>query len=454
MSRALTAQDVPAQRERLTQLVERVLSEARAQGASAAEANVDVAQGLSVTVRLGEVETVEHNRDKGLGVTVYFGEHSGSASSSDLTDAAIRDTVRAACTIAKFTAADPFSGLADAAELARDIPDLDLHHPWDLSVDDAIALATRIEDAARAVDKRIVNSEGASVSSNQGYGVYGNSHGFIGALASTRHSTSCAVIGQAAKTKSDGMQRDYWYSAARDARDLEAAESIGVQAAKRTLRRLDARKLKTCQAPVIFEAPVATSLLSHFISAIRGGALYRRSSFLLDAAGTPVFAPHVNIGEQPHLRKALGSAPFDHEGVATRARELVKDGVLQGYVLDSYSARKLGLKTTGNAGGVHNLTIASGAKDLNALMKDVGKGLLVTELIGFGINGVTGDYSRGAAGFWIEHGEIQYPVEEITIAGNLKDMYRNLIAVGSDVDTRGNIRTGSILIGNMTIAGG
>ena len=433
----------------LRALVARILDEAKQQGASAAEANADVGQGLSVTVRLGEVETVEHNRDKGLAVTVYFGDRSGSASTSDFSDAAVRDTVRAACTIAKYTAADPFSGLADPELLARDIPDLDLYHPWPLTTEQAIDLARACETHAREHDKRIVNSEGATVGSHSGHGVYGNSNGFLGALASTRHSLSCAVVAQDAQ----GMQRDYWYTSARAAGDLISAEAVGVQAAVRTVRRLGARKLKTCQVPVIYEAPIASSLLSHFIGAIRGTSLYRRSSFLLDHVGKPVFAPHVHIFEQPHLRRGQGSAPFDNDGVATRARDIVRDGVLQGYVLDTYSARKLGLVTTGNAGGVHNLEIAAGALDLGGLLKQMQQGLLVTELIGFGVNNVTGDYSRGAAGFWVEHGEIQYPVEEITIAGNLKQMYRDLIAVGNDVDTRGNIRTGSILIGNMTVAG-
>ena len=443
------AADVRAEQPRLTDLVSRILEEAKRQGASAAEANADIGQGLSVNVRLGEVETVEHNRDKGLAVTVYFGDKSGSASTSDFSDEAVRDTVRAACTIAKYTAADPFAGLADPARLARDIPDLDLYHPWALTVDAAIERAQECEARARAVDARITNSEGASVASHSGIGVYGNSHGFLGAAASTRHSVSCAVVAQ----DDAGMQRDYWYASARAAEDLPAVTSVGEQAAQRAVRRLGARKVKTCQVPVIFEAPIATSLLSHFISAIRGTNLYRRTSFLLDRLGQPIFSAHVEIGEDPHQKRGPGSAAFDNDGVATQSRALVQGGVLQGYVLDTYSARKLKMETTGNAGGVHNLYIAPGSADLAALLRQMGKGLLVTELIGFGVNNVTGDYSRGAAGFWVEHGEIQYPVEEITIAGNLKEMYRQLAAVGSDVDTRGNIRTGSILIERMTVAG-
>jgi PmbA protein len=438
-----------ASAEQLKALVGDVLAEAKRQGASSAEASVSVNQGLSVTVRLGEVETVEHNRDKGLALTLFFGKQSGSASTSDLSPAAVRDCVRAAATIARYTAADEFSGLADPDQLAREIPDLDLYYPWNPSVEQAIELSLACEDAARAVDARITNSEGATVYSYESTDVYGNSHGFLGATATTRHGMSCAVIGQ----DDSGMQRDYWYTAARDRADLEAATAVGRKAAERSVRRLGGRKLSTRQTPVIYEAPVASSLLSHFVSAIRGTSLYRRSSFLLDHLGKPVFAPQVRIHEQPFLKKALGSTPFDNDGVAPANRDLVRDGILQGYVLDVYSARKLGLRSTGNAGGVHNLTIQPGDQDLAGLLRQMGTGLLVTELIGFGVNGVTGDYSRGAAGFWVENGTIQYPVEEITIAGNLKDMFRGLVAVGNDVDRNGNIRTGSILIESMTLAG-
>ena len=375
---------------------------------------------------------------------------SGSASTSDLGLAALRDTVRAAASIARYTAADEFSGLPDRAALATNIPDLDLYHPWNPSVESAITLAQTCESAARDADPRIQNSEGASLSSHEGLEVYGNSLGFLGAVSATRHSLSCAVIGQ----DDSGMQRDYWYTTARSKADLEVADAVGRQAAQRTLRRLGARKLKTCQTPVIYEAPVAASLLSHFIGAVRGSSLYRQASFLLDHLGKPVFAPLVRIYEQPHLPRGLGSAPFDNEGVATRDRDLVRDGILQGYVLDCYSARKLGMQTTGNAGGVHNLSIESGPRDLPALLKTMHTGLLITELIGFGVNNVTGDYSRGAAGFWVEQGEIQYPVEEITVAGNLKDMFRHIREIGNDVDRRGSTRTGSILIENMTVAGG
>ncbi|MHB8742368.1 MAG: metalloprotease PmbA [Sulfuricaulis sp.] len=438
-------------RARLSAVVEQVLAEAKKSGASAAEAGVNLNQGLSVTVRLSEVETVEHTRDKGIGVTVYFGQRSGSASTSDFSPAALRETVRAACTIAKYTAEDDCSGLADPDRLARDIPDLDLYHPWNPSMEQAITLARTAETVARAADPRITNSEGASLSTHEGLEVYGNSHGFLGTVAATRHSLSLSVIAQ----DEHGMQRDYWYTVARHPQGLESPETVGQQAARRSLRRLGSCQLATRECPVLFEAPVASSLLSHLVSAVRGASLYRQASFLLDALGQPIFADFVRIHEQPHLKGAAGSAAFDNEGVATRPRDLVRKGILEGYVLDSYSARKLKLMTTGNAGGVHNLSIAPGPGllDLAGLLRQMRTGLLVTEMIGFGVNIVTGDYSRGAAGFWVENGEIAFPVEEITIAGNLRDMFRNIRAAGNDVDTRGNLCSGSILIENMTVAG-
>jgi len=435
---------------RLKGVVQAALEEARRLGASSAEASANLSQGLALTVRLGEVETVEHTRDQGLAVTVFFGQRTGSASTSDLRPEAVRESVRAAASIARFTAEDPYAGLPDLAALAREIPDLDLYHPWRPGTDEAIARAVRCEDTARAVDPRISNSEGASLSAYEAVEAYGNSLGFLADTPYTRQSLSCAVI---AEDASGNMQRDYWYSTARAVEDLEPETVIGRRAAERTLRRLNGRKLDTRKAAVLFEAPVATSLLGHFIGAIRGASLYRGASFLLNQLGQPVFAPHVRIHEQPFLKRGLGSTPFDSEGVAPRNRDIVKDGVLQGYVLDTYSARKLGMQTTGNSGGVHNLTLESGAQDFDALLRTLGTGLLVTELIGFGVNTVTGDYSRGAAGFWVENGVIAYPVEEITIAGRLQDMFRHIVAVGRDIDTRGNIRCGSILIENMTIAG-
>lgn len=438
-----------AVRERLSDVVEATLAEAKRQGASAAEVGLNIAQGLSVTVRLGEVETVEYTRDKGMGVTVYFGQRSGSASTTDLAPVAVRETVRAACSIARYTAEDDCAGLADPARLAKVIPNLDLYHPWNPSMDEAIDLARACESTARRIDRRIANSEGATAASYEGLDLYGNSHGFLGVTAATRHSLSCSVIAQ----DTAGMQRDYWYSVARAAPGLETPATVGERAARRALQRLDARKLSTRQCPVVYEAPVAASLLSHFVGAVRGSSLYRRASFLLDHIGRKVFADHVRIHEQPHLKKALGSAAYDGEGVATQGRDVVRDGVLLGYVLDSYSARKLKMDTTGNAGGVHNLTIDSGDKDLAGLLRTMGRGLLITELIGFGVNNVTGDYSRGAAGFWVENGEIQHAVEEITVAGKLPEIFRGFVDVGNDVDVRSNVRTGSVLIDNLTVAG-
>lgn len=433
----------------IQKLVHNLLDEARAQGASAAEAAVSMGSGLNVTVRMGAVETVEYNRDKGLGVTVYFGQRKGSASTTDFEAAAVKETVAAACAIAKYTAEDDCSGLADANLMARAIPDLELFFPWTINADQAIVLARNCEDAARAVDKRITNSEGATVSSQQGARVYANSHGFVGAYPTTRHSVSCCVIGQDGEV----MQRDYWYSSARDAGDMQDAAAIGTLAAQRTLRRLNGRRLSTRQAPVIFEADVAGSVLGSFVSAIRGGNLYRKSTFLLDSLGTQVFPAWLSLHEDPYIKKGLASAPFDNEGVATHAHDLVRDGVVKSYVLDSYAARKLGMQTTGNAGGTHNLIVSHGERDLNALLRQMDTGLLVTELLGHGVNLTNGDYSRGASGFWVERGEIQYPVEEITIAGNLKTMFQNIVAIANDVDLRKNLRTGSLLIERMTIAG-
>ncbi len=427
------------------------LSKARILGATQAEADVSLQKGLTTTVRLGEVETVEYQRDRGMGITVYFGQRKGSASTADLSAKAVAETVEKACDIARYTAEDDCAGLADPEELARDIPDLDLDHPWALAPEEAVERARACEAAGRDVDSRITNSEGASVGSHRGVRVYGNSHGFLAGYPSTSHSVSCVLLAQAG----DDMQRDYWYSSARDARDLESVESIGRKAGERAVQRLGARKLATQKARVLYAPEVARGLIGHFLSAVRGSSQYRKSSFLLGAAGKQVFPSFIELRERPHIRKALGSSPFDGEGVATRDRELVADGVLQGYVLGSYSARKLGLKTTGNAGGTHNLLVESktGGVDIAALMKQLGTGLLVTELMGQGVNGVTGDYSRGASGFWIENGVPTYPVHEITIAGNLKTMYDNIAAIGSDVDTRGGVRVGSILISEMTIAG-
>ena len=422
---------------------------AKKSGASGSEVALSRSAGLDVNVRLGEVETIEHTRDNSLGVTVYFGHCKGSASSTDFTQAAIRETVEAACRIARHTAQDEFAGLADAERMAIDPPDLDLHHPWSITADDAIAIALETETAARDHDARITNSDGASVSRHEGDYVYGNSHGFLEGYSSSRNSVSCVVIAE----DSSGMQRGYWYSTGCDPAGLEPASQIGLTAARRTVRRLGARKLDTRNAPVLYDADIARGVVGHFVAAVRGANLYRKASFLVDRLGERVMADHLRIHEQPHLRGALASASFDGEGVATAPRDLVTDGVLRGYVLDSYSARKLGMSTTGNAGGIHNLTVDPGSKSLDELLAEMDTGLLVTELMGMGINIVTGDYSRGASGFWVEGGEIAYPVEEITIAGNLADMFLGIREVGSDVDARGAIRTGPILVEQMTIAG-
>jgi len=436
---------------RQQRMAEDALDEAHGLGATSAEVAVSSSTGLGVNVRMGEVETIEHTRDKALGVTVYVGHKKGSASTTDFSSTAIKECVAAACGIARHTAEDEYAGLADAQLMAADIPDLNLHHPWELSPEDAIDIALAAEDSARSLDARIVNSEGAGVNRLEGVQVYANSHGFSAGYPSSRHSVSCAVIAE----DDDGMQRDYWYSLSRDPRKLEAPEDVGRKAAQRSVSRLGARRLSTRTVPVVFAAQIATGLFGHFINAVRGGNLYRKASFLVDALGKAVFAECVRIREQPHIPAAIGSAAFDSEGVATSDRLLVNDGVLQGYVLSSYSARKLGMQTTANAGGVHNLTAdpTSGDSGLDSILKAMGEGLYVTELMGMGVNTVTGDYSRGAAGFWVESGSIQHPVQEITIAGNLRDMFLGIQAIGADQDCRGNIRSGSVHIDAMTVAG-
>jgi len=446
------SQQVDASRiSELKDTVAAALEQARAAGLSHAEADASLQRGLTVTVRLGEVETIEYHRDRGLSITVYAGKAKGSASTADLRPAAVRETVDKAASIARHTAADECAGLADAAALARDIPDLDLYHPWDLAPEQAVTLARDCEAAGLACDARLRNSEGATVTTHSGVRVYGNSHGFLQGFPSTSHSISCALVAQ----DGDDMQRDYWYTVARRAQALEDAAAIGRTAAERALRRLGARQLTTRRAPVLYAPELARGLFGHFVGAIRGSSQYRRTSFLLEAAGQPVFPDFLQIAERPHLPQGLASSPFDAEGVATHDRELVRDGVLTGYVLGSYSARRLGLTTTGNAGGIHNLLVSASSADRNfeQMLRQMGEGLLVTELMGPGVNGVTGDYSRGASGFWVEGGAIAFPVHEVTIAGNLRDMFRGIVAVGTDVDTHGAIRTGSVLLDAMTIAG-
>ncbi|HLJ39142.1 MAG TPA: metalloprotease PmbA [Steroidobacteraceae bacterium] len=435
----------------LSDLVAYALDEARRQGASQCEADASVSRGLNVTVRLGEVDTVEYQRDRGLAVTVYFGKRKGSASTADLGRAAVLETVTKACAIARYTAEDPYAGLVEPEALARDIPDLDLDHAWEITPEQAIELARGCEAAGLAVDTRISNSEGASVGTQRHTGTYGNSLGFLAGYSASNHSISCSLIaGEDAQ-----MQRDHWYSVARDPADLEDATRIGRLAGERALARLGARRLTTRKCPVAFAPDMARGLVGHFLGAIRGTSQYRKASFLLEAAGSQVFPEFVQMQERPHIRKGLASSPFDQEGAATRDRELVRNGVLDGYVLGSYSARRLGLKTTGNAGGIHNLivTASDGGLDSAAFLRRLGTGLLVTELMGQGVNAVTGDYSRGASGFWVEEGAIRYPVHEVTIAGNLKQMYRDIAALGADVDVRGAVRAPSVLVSEMTIAG-
>ncbi len=440
---------------RLTQtdleaIIARALDESRVLGATQAEAAVSQDTGLSVGVRLGEVETLEQQRDRSMGITVYFGQRKGSASTADFSLQAVSATVAKACSIARFTALDDCAGLAEPELMATTVIDLNLSHPWDLSADQAIEIAKTCEAAALAFDTRISNSEGASVSSHQGLHVYGNTHGFVGGYPTTSHSLSCVVLAGSG----DEMQRDYWYSSTRDWQELEKAESIGRESARRTLARLGPRKLKTQRAPVLLVPEIARGLVGHFMAAIRGSSQYRQSSFLLNSVGQQVFPAGFSISERPHILKGLGSAPFDDEGVVTVDREFVTDGILMSYLLSSYSARKLGLKSTGNAGGAHNLLVAANTEGgMPALLRKLNTGLMVTELMGQGVNTVTGDYSRGASGFWVENGVIQYPVAEITIAGNLREMLRGIVAVGDDIDVRGGVRVGSILLDLMTIAG-
>ncbi|MBI3915942.1 MAG: metalloprotease PmbA [Betaproteobacteria bacterium] len=433
----------------LRQIVRDALDYATGRGATAAEAEASEGFGQTVTVRQNEVETIEYNRDKGIGVTVYLGKQRGHASTSDFSARALRDTVDAALSIARFTASDECAGLADPDLLARDFPDLGLWHPWNLPVERAIELAKTCEAAGYAVDPRISNSEGASVSTQESHFIYGNTLGFLAGYPSSRHSYGCALVAG----RNDAMQRDDWYETTRDSAELPPPEMVGRRAGERAVKRLGARKIATNQVPVLFEAPIAASLLGHFVSAVSGGNLYRKSSFLLDSMGQAVFSPGVTVRDLPHVRKGLASGAFDEEGVATRAREVVLEGVVQGYFLGSYAARKLGLRSTGNAGGNHNLVAEPTEGDFPAMLRRLGTGLLVTELMGQGVNAVTGDYSRGAAGFWVERGEIAYPVQEITIAGNLKDMFRGFAAIGSDVIRRGSRQCGSILVERMTIAG-
>lgn len=437
-----------AELDRLAEVAEDVLRRCKAAGADEAEVAASVDVGLDVGVRLGEIETIEHTRDRAFGVTVYFGKRKGMASTADLNADSIAKTVEQACAIARYTEADAASGLADAARMARQMPEFDLWHPWDISVEQAIALGLEVEDAGRAV-AGISNSEGASVQAGQALAVYANSHGFTGRERGTRHMLSVSLLAE----DESGMQSAYWYDSVRAATDFGSAAALGRKAAERALSRLGAQTLSTRQCPVLFSAEVARGLIGHLLNAVSGGALYRKASFLLDALGERILPEFVDLIEDPHVPRGHASAAFDAEGVATTRSALVQDGVLQRYLLSSYSARKLGLQSTGNAGGVHNLIVRSGSDDFDALLRRLGTGLLVTQTMGQGVNGVTGDYSRGAAGFWVENGVIAYPVEEITIAANLRDVYRNIVAIGNDVDPRSHLLCGSILVERMTVAG-
>ncbi|MGH8415958.1 MAG: metalloprotease PmbA [Pseudomonas sp.] len=444
-SESVGPQALPA----LQQQVEQIVAEAKRQGATACEVAVSVDQGLSTSVRQREVETVEFNRDQGFGITLYVGQRKGSASTSASGPDAIRETVAAALAIAKHTSEDESSGLADAALMAKEQPDFDLFHPWNISPEEAIERALICEAAAFDADSRIKNADGTTLNVHQGCRVYGNSHGFIGGYASTRHSLSCVMIAE----KDGQMQRDYWYDVSRQGELLMDGRLIGQKAAERAASRLGARPVPTCEVPVLFSAELAGGLFGSFLGAISGGNLYRKSSFLEGAIGQRLFPEWMTIDERPHLMRAMGSSAFDGDGLATYAKPFVENGDLVSYMLSTYSGRKLGLPSTANAGGVHNLFVSHGTEDQAALIRRMGRGLLVTELMGSGLNMVTGDYSRGAAGFWVENGEIQFPVQEVTIAGNMRDMFKQIVAVGSDLELRSNIRTGSVLIEKMMVAG-
>jgi PmbA protein len=443
----------PHTQDELKEIASDILRHAKSLGATDAATEISEGDGLSVTVRRGEVETIEHNRDKMVGVTVFIGAKRGNASTSDFSKEALRDTVAAAYNIARFTAEDHCAGLAEEELLENEPRDLDLYHPWHVSADEAVELARRAEDAAFATDAQIRNSEGAGVSAQHSQFVLATTRGFLAGYPYSRHYVSCAPIAGSGRN----MQRDDWYSSKRSAAELAAPEAVGRYAAERALARLNARRLDTRKVPVLFEAPLAAGLLGAFVQATSGGALYRKTSFLVDSLGKAVFAPHVQIVEDPHVPRAMGSAPFDEEGVRTKQRAVVKDGVVEGYFLSTYSARKLGMQTTGNAGGSHNLSLKSSATrdedDFKAMLKKLDTGLLLTELMGQGVNYVTGDYSRGASGFWVENGKIQYAVEEITVASTLQEMFRNIVAIGADTIVRGTKETGSVLIERMTVAG-
>lgn len=444
-----TKSDIFQEIEQVKSAISNLLSLSKKYGATSAEAVISKSKGITVSSRCQELENIEFNQEGALGISVYVGQHKGSASTADLSLPALEQTVKAAVDIAKYTSADEFSGLVNEESLATNIQDLDLFHPYTISPEQAIEFCIESEKSAFATDSKITNSDGASLSSYQGFKVYGNSHGFVQGYPSTRHSLSCSVIAQ----DEGEMQRDYAYTVDREFHKLDSAILVGEKAAKAAVAMLNPKKLDTCQLPVIFHAEIASSLFGHLVSAISGGSLYRKSSFLMDSLGTQVLPEFVNVEERPHIQKGLASSPFDSEGVQTVDRNIIESGILTSYLLTGYSARKMGMSTTGHAGGIHNWLVKATDPDLAALMNKMDKGLLVTELMGQGVNTVTGDYSRGAAGFWVENGEIQYPVSEITIAGNLKDIFQKIVAIGGDIEKRGAVQTGSILVENMQIAG-
>ena len=450
----MNAAEVKAANQEMREVSERVLKLSKKYGASDAELSLNRGAGLSVEIHKSQVDKLEYNRDQGLSLTVYIGQHQGSATTGDLSPQAIEDTVKAACNIAKYTGEDKYTGLADAEMMLTDTAnkdDLDLYHPWDLTAEQAIEITQECEAAALSFDKRIINSDGASISSYSGIGMIANTNGFTGIMPSSRHSLSCSVIGQ--EPNDEAMQRDYWYSTSRLHDQLESAESVGKKSAERTLARLNGQQISTRKANVLYSPEMSRSIIGHFTGAIGGGSQYRKSTYFLDCVGEKVFPDFIHLHEQPHIKQAFGSSYFDKEGVATNDRDIVVDGIVQSYIMGSYSARQLGLKSTANSGGTHNLTLDSTGQSFEELLKMLGTGFYVTELIGSGVNGMTGDYSRGAAGFWVENGEIQFPVEEVTVAGNLKEMLQNIVAVGNNVDLRGGTRTGSILIEGLVVAG-
>ncbi|MBV1906773.1 MAG: metalloprotease PmbA [Pseudomonadales bacterium] len=442
--------DISASQSLVRDQVEFILETAKRLGASAAEVSVSQDVGLSVTARMGELETVEFNQDRGFGVTVYVDDRKGVSSTSDISSEAVTDTVKAALNIAKYTQGDPCSGLADADKLATDIPELDVFHPWEINAKDATKLALDCESQAMGMDKRINNSDGATLASHQSCRAYGNSNGFLGSYLSSRHSLAIAVIA----TDAAGMQKDYWYTVSRRAEDLENAQDVGQEAARRAVARLGSRSFAPGRMPVLFSPQMSTGLIGSLLSALAGGALYRNMSFLTESMGTKVAQQDLSIVEYPLLQRAMGSAGFDGDGVATSSKAFIKNGIVNSYILSTYSARRLSLESTGNAGGVHNVSIEGALSSLSKLLKQMGTGVMVTQLMGQGVNAVTGDYSRGASGFWIENGEIAYPIENFTIASNLKDMFLGVAGLGTDVDLRGNIRSGSILVDEMTVATG